>query len=56
MSGNRSTTRRIYQGMKLVEHWCLAHSQQKQIAGARPRLFRVALAAIPWRAGRAAPR
>jgi hypothetical protein len=41
MSGNRSTTRRIYQGMKLVEHWCLAHSQRKQIAGARPRLFRV---------------
>lgn len=30
--------------MKLIERLCLAKSQRKQIAAARPRLFRVALA------------
>jgi len=30
--------------MKLVERWCLGNGQRKQIAAARPRLFRVALA------------
>lgn len=30
--------------MKLIERMCLANSQRKQIAGARQRLFRVALA------------